>query len=584
MTSLVQAADAHRNFARDQQKAFAEQVENVKPGRIICVVDYKAKVILGQSSVQVGHEFYECPMRSLLGFTLFVHPDDFDKVKAAFPLELHGYRVEREVEPEANGGGVNQPAQAPKDNRGKKRGAPQPQPVRKPWKIHFEFVFDIVSQNGWQTIAGIRALFEHPFVRALAPLGFTFWMDNGSHFKNKEVARFFSDCADFEISWNHFAAHHGKNVEDTRFAAVQQFFDEHCNTESGSMRSSAEVVDVIKKGQARINANRVKNEKRPTIAFQQVVQVPQMPQTADILQFPDIRALHCFVIDPATRQVSAYLQTNATVAANIDFEPITVDRTLKTLTVWTSEPPRSRFVGKSTAHTQICYWGFKSSAESSATIKYVCEAVKQAVPLPGRRPRRRAPPVRRTVQEAPRNRQKRKRDVVPDDDNNGDDDEAEFQPRNKKVRTEEVSGREIATRDDDEAEFQPRNKTVRTEEVSGREIATRSKAGLAKQTALTTALRVANAAARKTRLNADDRNAIQGLREMYRSDLRAAGNETATQGSLSETWRLFALAEARKIVWDYEDDREDAMEVDETDAMEVDNEFVAVWPNIPYDR
>ena len=66
------------------------------------------------------------------------------------------------------------------------------------------------------------------------------------------------------------------------------------------MRSSAEVVDVIKKGQARINANRVKNEKRPTIAFQQVVQVPQMPQTADILQFPDIRALHCFVIDPAT--------------------------------------------------------------------------------------------------------------------------------------------------------------------------------------------------------------------------------------------------------------------------------------------
>ena len=582
MTSLVQAADAHRNLAKDQQKAFAEQVENVTPRRHICVVDYKAKVILGQSSVQVGHEFYESPMRSLLGFTLFVHPDDFERVRAAFPLELHGYRVEREVAPVVNGE-VNQPAQAPKDNRGKKRGAPQPQPVRKPWKIHFEFVFDIVSQNGWQTIAGIRALFEHPFVRALAPLGFTFWMDNGSHFKNKEVARFFSDCADFEISWNHFAAHHGKNVEDTRFAAVQQFFDEHCNTESGSMRSSAEVVDVIKKGQARINANRVKNEKRPTIAFQQVVQVPQMPQTADILQFPDIRALHCFVIDPATRQVSAYLQTNATVAANIDFEPITVDRTLKTLTVGHPNPldPASL---ENQQLTLKSVTGLQVQRRKLGDDKYVCEAVKQAVPLPGRRPRRRAPPVRRTVQEAPRNRQKRKRDVVPDDDNNGDDDEAEFQPRNKKVRTEEVSGREIATRDDDEAEFQPRNKTVRTEEVSGREIATRSKAGLAKQTALTTALRVANAAARKTRLNADDRNAIQGLRDVYRSDLRAAGNETATQGSLSETWRLLALAEARKIVWDYEDDREDAMEVDETDAMEVDNEFVAVWPNIPYDR
>ena len=555
MTSLVQAADAHRNLAKDQQKAFAEQVENVTPRRHICVVDYKAKVILGQSSVQVGHEFYESPMRSLLGFTLFVHPDDFERVRAAFPLELHGYRVEREVAPVVNGE-VNQPAQAPKDNRGKKRGAPQPQPVRKPWKIHFEFVFDIVSQNGWQTIAGIRALFEHPFVRALAPLGFTFWMDNGSHFKNKEVARFFSDCADFEISWNHFAAHHGKNVEDTRFAAVQQFFDEHCNTESGSMRSSAEVVDVIKKGQARINANRVKNEKRPTIAFQQVVQVPQMPQTADILQFPDIRALHCFVIDHATRQVSAYLQTNAAVAANIDFEPITVDRTLKTLTVGHPNP----LDPASLEHQQLTLksvTGLQVQRRKLGDDKYVCAAVKQAVPLPGRRPRRRAPPVRRTVQEAPRNRQKRKRDVVPDDDNNGDDDEAEFQPRNKKVRTEEVSGRQIATR---------------------------SKGGLAKQTALTTALRVANAAARKTRLNADDRNAIQGLRDVYRSDLRAAGNETATQGSLSETWRLLALAEARKIVWDYEDDREDAMEVDETDAMEVDNEFVAVWPNIPYDR
>lgn len=319
------------------------------------------------------------------------------------------------------------------------------------------------------------------------------------------------------------------------------------------MRSSAQVVEVIKKGQARINENRVKNNKRPTISFQQVVQVPQMPQTADILQFPDIRALHSFVVNPAMRQVSAYLHTKTNVPVNIDFEPVTVPRTLKTLTVGHPNPLDPASLENQQA-TLKSVTGLQVQRRQLGDDKHVCGAVKKAVKLPDRGLRRRAPPVRRAVHEAPGNRQKRKRNGVADND------------------------------EDEEAEFQPLNKKPRTEEIPSRKIVTRSKGGLAKQTALTTALRVANAAARKTKLNADDRNAIQGLREVYRSDLRAAGNETATQGNLAETWRSFALEEARKIVWDYEDEREDAMEVDETDAMEVDGEFAVIWPNIPYDR
>lgn len=562
MTSVCQAAEAHKNFAKEQQNVFSEQIKSVLRRRPVCVVDYKAKVILGQSYVQIGHEFYESPMRSLLGFTLYIHPDDFDRVRAALPLELHGYRIEQEVDPAAEAA-PDQPAQAPHDRRGKNRQADQPPPVRKPWKIHFEFVFDVVSQNGWQTIAGIRALLQHEFVQALDPLGFTFWMDNGSHFKNKEVARFFADCGDYDIAWNHFAAQHGKNVQDTRFSAIQQFFDLHCNTENGSMRSSDEIVQVIKSGQTTVNKKRAKSNKRPTIAFQQVVQVPPMPETADILQFDDIRVLHSFVIDRATRKVSAFLQTNSQSPANLDFEPVTVARKVKTLTVGHPNPldPASVEHQKQTLKSLT---GLQVQRRKLGDDKFVCNAVKTAVPLPNHRAARRAPPARRAPQndeidlDAPAStRQKRKERVVEDDD------------------------------DEDGGEFLPPSKRARTEEVPRRSIGTRSKKGAAKQVALTTALKTVNNAARKKRMSADEMNAIHGLREVFRAEIRAAGNETATQGDLAATWRNFALVEARRVVQDYEDDREDDMDVDDADAMEVDEEFEAIWqqvPAIPYNN
>lgn len=570
LKSLCEAAEAHKNLAKHQQDACAEQARLVRPRRPVCIMDYKAKVILGLSCVQLGHEFYESPMRSLLGFTLFVHPDDFERVRHMLPsLELHGYRVDHEVAPDVNPA-PQQAAQAQQDGRGKHRGRVHEPIPRKPWKIHFEFVFDEVSQNGWQTIAGIRALFEHEFVRALDPLGFTFWMDNGSHFKNKELARYFCDFANFDITWNHFAAQHGKNVEDTRFAIIQHFFNTYCNTFDGSMRSSNDIVNVIKAEQLKINKTRVCGGKRPVISFQQVVPVPPIPQTADILQFDDIRALHSFVIDPVTKRLDAFLQTNAETSVDLTFESVTVPRKVKQMIVGHPNPvdPASLEGQTKTLKTVT---KAQIQRRKLGDKEFICDSVKNA--LRPRRPKNRAPP------QPPRE----KRQIIDTDDLEGEDVPASRDKR--KVRPANDSDGEYA--DVDNMEFRRPNKKARVDEPQTFNYATRSKAGAARKIALSAALKTANSAAGKKKLSASDRAAIDGIREVFRSDIRAAGNETATQGDLVETLRRFAAADIRQVVWDYEDDREDVMDVDQEDAMEVDEDFEAVWsqiPSIPYNR
>ena len=80
LESLLESVDKHRELVKHQRNACKEQIQDAQPGRVIAIMDYKAKVILGKSKIQLGHEFYESPMRSLLGVTLLIHPDDIERV------------------------------------------------------------------------------------------------------------------------------------------------------------------------------------------------------------------------------------------------------------------------------------------------------------------------------------------------------------------------------------------------------------------------------------------------------------------------------------------------------------------------
>ncbi len=299
--TLVMLADAHQKLAKHQHDVFMRQCENVQPKQIVACADYKAKVMLGQRQKQRNSEYYEIPLRSLLGVTLMIHPSDFEKVRDVLQDQLQVYDPTGELD---------QPVQLQVeeieveavDRRGKtreKHGDPQ-QPiqrnVKKVWRVHFEFLSEIVSQNGWQTIQCFKKLFEHPLLQALNPNRIDLWMDNGSHFKNKELYAYFAKLRAFQMCWHHFAPCHGKSVCDTRFAILQHWFNQEILTSKTGMNNLQDVIAVIQHAQQESNRARLQEGKRPIISFQVIVDVPEMPKNVTILQFAGVRAFYSFIV------------------------------------------------------------------------------------------------------------------------------------------------------------------------------------------------------------------------------------------------------------------------------------------------
>ena len=298
-SSLVSLADAHRALAKHQHDMFSRQCTEVKPKQVIMCADYKAKVMLGQRREQRSSEFYTIPLRSLLGITLLIHPSDFEKVRDVLRENLQGYDPTSEIDPPV---AVRVEEVEVQDQRGKtrhKRSEPQ-RPlqlnVKKVWKVHFEFLCDVVSQNGWQTIKCFEELFQHPLFRALRPDVVDLWMDNGSHFKNKELYGYFAGIRGFQMRWHHFAPCHGKSVCDTRFAILQHWFNDQILTSKVGMNSLIDVQNVIQQAQHTRNQSRIQEGKRPIVSFQIIVDVPDMPPTARILQFNGVRGQYSFIV------------------------------------------------------------------------------------------------------------------------------------------------------------------------------------------------------------------------------------------------------------------------------------------------
>ena len=559
-STVVALADAHQRLAKHQREAFEHHCKNVRPGHIVLCVDWKAKVMLGQKLKQLGREFYQIPMRSLLGVTLIIHPEDFERISHLVTEKLGGYLFNIEVQAPAD----VRIDEVEVDRRGKTRtrngDAPaEKQPVyKRAWKVHFELVTEVVAQNGWHTIECFKALFQHEFVRALAPKGIDLWMDNGAHFKNKEVYAYLADQE--IISWHHFAPCHGKSVCDTRFATIQHWFNQHVLTSPVAMNSVEDVVQVIARGQAECNASNVRQGVRPTISFQQVVQVDRadMPAKVEILQFDGVRALFSFVVRKGLVWSSSYTDVQITAATKKLPAPYqklkasrqTVDRLVKELVHGLPDPLPSTAVEnlEVIAKAQL---KAQSQRLRAGDDTFVADVVKQKVAqvIPARNSRKRSRPT---------NTEEESLFV-------GDDDEFTA-PASKRpsASSSTASGSSAPTR------------TYFTRQ-RGKEPSLRQAAQALKKAAL----KVAS----KKKLSAADRSLIDGFKEVYRAELRARGNtDSATSLSVGQAGEALAAITQQALPRDYADEKEDRMDVDD-DSMAIgdddDDDDAMDWDSIP---
>lgn len=573
MESHIDAVDKHREFVNHQHTKCKYMMQSVQPGRLVAVMDYKAKINLGESRVQLNHEFYEAPMRSLLGVTVMVNPDDFERVLRdpahSGLLMMENYRVENEIDPEQAPVG---PAIPPSDRRGTARTlaavgpATKPYTSRKPWKVHFEFVFDVVSQNGFQTIQGLKAFFEHPLIKALQPQKVDFWSDNGSHFKNKEVYRYFSDLKQPNVEWHHFAPKHGKSVCDTRFATLSNWFNSYKLTEAGCMRSSQDIIQVIGEFQLRSNKCRVQQNQRPIISFQEFVPVGEMPAKADILQFNGARALFSYSVDPRTREVSAALSTGDDIS-DVSFDRKTVPRSVANLTKGLPNPVDSVSL-KCQSMALKSITKLQKQRRLLGDNQFVSPSIAATTPLPASTTAvRKRPPAARSAQKtgtSAHSASKRKRGSQynnrgSDSDSESDgqrdaelvDDDFDFKPPAAKRRYAVSSSSNYSS------SSAPKPNTV----------ATRSRPQLARTQMAQTALHNAKKLDNKKKKSAADVGLLDGTREAWREDLRSAGLRFDINGGISDLWHQFAHQNKIDLVRDYEDDADD-MSVDEPGELQ----------------
>jgi len=90
----------------------------------------------------------------------------------------------------------------------------------------FDIISDNLSKNGFWVCYTLENIFKSIEWQQLNCKTLFLWMDNGPHFKTKELCSFLFDNNNnkfsFAISWNYFIEGHGKSICDTYFSKVSE--------------------------------------------------------------------------------------------------------------------------------------------------------------------------------------------------------------------------------------------------------------------------------------------------------------------------------------------------------------------------
>ena len=376
--------------------------------------------------------------------------------------------------------------------------------------------------------------------------------------------RFLADFAEFRLCWHHFGCYHGKNYCDGRFATLTTFFKDQNMKTDGNIRCCADIVNTIKSYQLQTNIARVQRGQRPTVAFQQIIKVPEMPETSDILQFTGIRTLFSFSVDPRTRVISAATSTDTVPLVLLPARRTSTKRISTDLTMGFPDPLAPTSTEKQLLTQQSLVKSQKQSARFGNNAYIARSVITPLAQMPSILPstgssRAVATPAVTNSQKAETTKKRRASDQDLEDD-----DFTAIMPSAKRSSS---------------------SPQITESEPASTRYSMRSNPASLRTDVSKTMIATATQAAKKKKLTSDDQNVLNGMREVFRPNIRAAGAGSALQGSITEAAQLLLSAKdtesrARGLVLDYEDEL-DLMEVDDgTDWMEVDD--VTDWMDVDF--
>ena len=203
---LIQEVQFHRNIAKMQRKSYNEMRSNehLLKDSILIDLDFKQKIIIGDSPVMVSGEYFQRQQRSLLGFGVYYYDNKINSVRCK----------------------------------------------------HFDFVSEVdCKQHASKAIHGFRYLREQIPFKEIEKSNYIIWADCGPHFRCSEFVYFLFDELSkkekLHINLNFFAERHGKNSRDQHFSVISSYV--RLESFKEKITSSQHLVDTINKRQSESN-------------------------------------------------------------------------------------------------------------------------------------------------------------------------------------------------------------------------------------------------------------------------------------------------------------------------------------------
>jgi hypothetical protein len=195
----VNEFELHYQCKQEQRENFKKQIKDLPERTAILVMDFSANLKINLELEQKGRDYYHQPQRTLFGATLiFRHPE-------TQCLEF----------------------------------------------FYFDIISECLNHDAFFVSKALIKILEHPVFKEQQFSRLTFWLDNGKHFKNKELFYTFHKIREenkFEsVTANYFIVNHGKSFCDGRFGVVKRFVRDFSLRRDGAVKTTQDVITAIKR-------------------------------------------------------------------------------------------------------------------------------------------------------------------------------------------------------------------------------------------------------------------------------------------------------------------------------------------------
>lgn len=245
--------ETHRHQKTSQKAAYNKQIEELKVGQAILVLDYKQNIQLKQSQRELGNDWFNKPQRTCFGAVLLYLDRNDQKLK----------------------------------------------------KHPFDILSTNLSHNSLFTITAIEAVLGHEFFISQEFTSLSIWNDGGASLKNKEVLHYLGEFYQqnkVDLQWNVFTEYHGKSVCDTRFSNISSFLKRYSEQKDKVINTDEDLITAIKEGQHSANENRVRKNKAAVLSTQIQLDIPEKEEMT-IFKLDNIKQFHSFIFTQQGIQV-----------------------------------------------------------------------------------------------------------------------------------------------------------------------------------------------------------------------------------------------------------------------------------------